>query len=258
VAWASSTARTTSISGETWRSSSCQRCTPGTPSGWQRFLREARAAASLVHPNVAVVYQVGEAEGRVYIAMELVEGTTLRGQLKPAGLPPTVTRRLALQMAQGLSAAHAKGVVHRDLKPENVMVTGAGVVKLLDFGLAKSGWALDSNSALARADTEAQLTREGDVLGSSAYMSPEQVLGMAVDARSDVFALGMVLYEMLAGGRPFAGATLGELLAVLGGSSRDAPPEGAALVREAARLRKRFQLVTARLRERAKREGVLW
>jgi tetratricopeptide (TPR) repeat protein len=188
----------------------------GDPERRQRFFREARTAAALVHPNVAVIYQVGEAEGRVYIAMELVAGTTLRQRLVPGGLPEKEARPLALQVAHGLAAAHAKGIVHRDLKPENVMVTRDGAVKLLDFGLAKSGWARDdSASALARADTEAQITREGDVLGSSAYMSPEQALGMVVDARSDVFAFGIVLYEMLSGARPFGGATLGEVRAAI-------------------------------------------
>jgi serine/threonine-protein kinase len=187
----------------------------GNPERRQRFLREARVAASLVHPNVAVVHQVGEADGRVYIAMELVEGITLRQRLESGPVFIPVVRELALQIAQGLAAAHAKGVVHRDLKPENVMVTDAGTVKLLDFGLAKSGWASDSDSALANADTEAQITREGDVLGSSAYMSPEQALGMNVDARSDVFSFGIVLYEMITGRRPFVGRSLGEIRAAI-------------------------------------------
>src|SRR5580700_4944083 len=109
----------------------------GNPERRQRFLREARVAASLVHPNVAVVHQVGESDGRVYIAMELVDGITLRQRLEAGPLPIPVVRDFALQIAQGLAAAHAKGIVHRDLKPENIMVTAAGGVKLLDFGLAK-------------------------------------------------------------------------------------------------------------------------
>ena len=192
----------------------------GDASRRQRFFREARAAAALVHPNVAVVYQVGEAEGQVYIAMELVEGTTLRRRTELGALAIPVARKLAIQMARGLAAAHEKGIVHRDLKPENVMVTSAGVVKLLDFGLAKSGWVSESDSGLAHADTEAQITREGDILGSSAYMSPEQALGLPVDARSDVFAFGIVLYEMLSGVRPFVGATQGEVRAAI---ARDEP-----------------------------------
>jgi serine/threonine-protein kinase len=190
------------------------------PERRQRFLREARVAASLVHPNVAVVYQVGEADGRVYIAMEIVEGKTLRARLAGGALPTATARDFALQIAQGLAVAHAKGIVHRDLKPENVMVTKDGVVKLLDFGLAKSGCAHDSDSELAQADTETQLTREGHVLGSSAYMSPEQALGVSVDARSDVFSFGIVLYEMICGRRPFQGRTIGEMRAAI---AREAP-----------------------------------
>ncbi len=188
------------------------------PERRKRFLREARVAASLVHPNIAVVYQVGEADGRVYIALELVEGTTLRARLAKGALPPATAREWAVQMALGLAAAHEKGIVHRDLKPENVMVTPADVVKLLDFGLAKSGWAPDSD--LGTADTEAQITREGEILGSSAYMSPEQALGLVVDARSDVFSFGIVFYEMLCGRRPFSGKTPGEVRAAI---ARDEP-----------------------------------
>ena len=190
------------------------------PERRRRFLREARAAAALTHPNVAAVYQVGETETWVYLAMEFVDGTTLREQLKDGPLPGPAARALALQMARGLAAAHAKGIVHRDFKPENIMVTTAGVVKVLDFGLAKGGSAIESDSALGNAETETQITRDGTLLGTSAYMSPEQALGMAVDPRSDVFAFGIVLFEMLAGRRPFEGRTAGELRAAI---TRDQP-----------------------------------
>jgi serine/threonine protein kinase len=191
----------------------------------QRFLREARSAAALIHRNVAIVYQVGEDRGRDYLAMELVEGLTLRALLETGPLAPDVARDLALQVAEGLAAAHDKRIVHRDLKPENVMVTAEGVVKLLDFGLAKSG-PVEPTGELEEADTEAQITRDGLVLGSSAYMSPEQTLGLPVDPRSDVFSLGILFYEMLAGRRPFLGKTHAEIRAAIV-SKAPAPLAGA-------------------------------
>jgi predicted Ser/Thr protein kinase/WD40 repeat protein len=189
----------------------------------QRFLREARSAAAITHPNVATVYQVGEAEGRVYIAMELVAGENLRERMNRGRLDLAEARELATQIARGLAAAHAQGIVHRDLKPENVMITPDGVVKLLDFGLAKT--ALESP---ASGKTEAALAKtatlvtsdEGRIMGTPEYMSPEQALGAPLDVRSDVFSLGIVLYEMLSGQRPFDGTTTGALLVAI---ARDTP-----------------------------------
>ena len=173
------------------------------PERRRRFLREARVAASLVHPNVAVVYEVGEADGRIYIAMELVEGESLRARLDRGALDVATARDLAGQIARGLAAAHEKGIVHRDLKPENVMITPAGLVKILDFGLAKPEVTSSSGPAeAALAETETLVTSdEGRIMGTPEYMSPEQALGEAVDVRSDVFSFGVVLYEMLAGTR---------------------------------------------------------
>jgi serine/threonine protein kinase len=171
----------------------------------QRFLREARSAAAVTHPNVAVVYEVGESEGRVYIAMELIGGRSLR-ELLAHPLAVAEALRIANSVALGLAAAHESGVVHRDLKPENVMVTSKGDVKILDFGLAKLHEA-GSLTVLGEAKTEQQITEEGRVLGTPAYMSPEQARGETVDARSDVFSFGVVLYEMVAGVRPFRGTT---------------------------------------------------
>jgi serine/threonine protein kinase len=185
------------------------------PERRQRFLREARAAASVVHPNVAGAYQVGDDDGRVYIAMELVEGTTLRRRLDGGSLPVATAKELALQIARGLAAAHAKGIVHRDLKPENVMVTRGGVVKLVDFGLAKATWSLETDTEVGSADTETQITRAGAVLGSTAYMSPEQVFGLPVDARTDVFSFGIVFYQMLTRALPFVGESPGAIRAAI-------------------------------------------
>jgi eukaryotic-like serine/threonine-protein kinase len=177
-----------------------------------RFLREARSAAAITHPNVATVYQVGESQGCIYIAMELVDGESLRSWLDRGPVDAARARDLALQIARGLAAAHEHGIVHRDLKPENVMVTGAGGVKLLDFGLAKG--APDSGRAGPGVDT--LVTAEsGLVMGTPAYMSPEQALGKTVDVRSDVFSFGTVLYEMLCGARPFPGDTGGILLVAI-------------------------------------------
>ena len=190
----------------------------------QRFFREARSAAAITHPNVAVVHQVGEADGRIYIAMELVEGENLRARLARERLDVAEALGLAVQIARGLSAAHEKGIVHRDLKPENVMLTPAGQVKILDFGLAKTGAdrrsSGDTEAALAKTETLVT-SDEGRVMGTPQYMSPEQALGETVDVRSDVFSFGIVLYEMLAGERPFGGESAGAVLVAI---ARDAAP----------------------------------
>ena len=190
----------------------------------QRFLREARSAAAITHPNVAIVHQVGEADGRLYIAMELVEGESLRTRLLRGPLDQATARELALQIARGLAAAHDKGIVHRDLKPENVMITPAGVVKLLDFGLAKMGVdrLVPGPTEVGLAKTETRVTSDRTrVLGTPEYMSPEQALGEPLDVRSDVFSFGVMLYEMLAGKRPFIGLTTGALFVAI---ARDAAP----------------------------------
>jgi tetratricopeptide (TPR) repeat protein len=179
----------------------------------RRFLREARSAAAVTHPNIATVYDVGEAAGHVFIAMELVAGETLRDRMEP-GLTRKEAVRIAKEIARGLRRAHEKGVVHRDLKPENVMVTPDGEVKILDFGLAKlrEGDVGDAG-ALAEGDTRSQVTADGRIMGTPPYMSPEQAQGRGdVDARSDVFSFGVMLYEMLAGVRPFRGSTTVEVL----------------------------------------------
>jgi serine/threonine protein kinase len=190
----------------------------------QRFLREARSAAVITHANVAVIHQVEESDGRIFIAMELVDGESLRERLN-RGRPDTATvRHLALQIAAGLSAAHERGIVHRDLKPENVMIARSGLVKLLDFGLAKAGARLPASGKTepALAKTETVVTSdEGRIMGTPEYMSPEQALGQPVDIRSDIFTFGIMLYEMLAGVRPFEGANTGAVLVAI---ARDAAP----------------------------------
>jgi Tol biopolymer transport system component len=184
----------------------------------QRFLREARSAAAITHPNVATIHQVDEVDGRVYIAMELVLGDSLRDRLEGGPLDLVTARELAIQIARGLAAAHDKGIVHRDLKPENVMITPDGVVKLLDFGLAKaaSESPQTGKTAAALAKTETRVTSEdGRVMGTPDYMSPEQAVGAPLDVRSDVFSFGIVFYEMLAASRPFLATTTGGMLVAI-------------------------------------------
>jgi hypothetical protein len=183
----------------------------------RRFLREARTAAAISHPNIATVFDIGEEGGRVYLAMELIEGATLRTRLGRGGIGVGEATRIARQIAAGLARAHDKGIVHRDLKPENVMLTPDGGVKILDFGLAKLHEPDSSESALERQETQ---TLDGRVMGTPGYMSPEQARGGVVDARSDLFSLGIVLYEMLTGRRPFGGASSAEVLAAI---MRDTP-----------------------------------
>jgi len=174
-----------------------------------RFLREARLAASINHPAIATIYEVGESDGRVFIAMEFVQGTPLRALMSEhAMMPVAEVLRIAREIARGLAVAHAAGIVHRDLKPENVMVGTDDAVKLLDFGIAKL---MEEDASAPEGSTELH-TRKGSVLGTPAYMSPEQATGKEVDARSDIFSLGSVMYEALAGRRPFAGDTWQEVI----------------------------------------------
>jgi hypothetical protein len=186
----------------------------------RRFEQEARAVAALDHPNVLVVHDVGAHEGQPWIVTELLDGESLRERLREGRLPPRKTVDIGIQIARGLSAAHEKGIVHRDLKPDNVFLTRDGRAKVLDFGLAR----IDPLSLDREGETQAtpkEKTSPGMLLGTVAYMSPEQARGRPADARSDVFALGAVLYEMLAGRRPFIGATPADTLSAI---LREDPP----------------------------------
>jgi formylglycine-generating enzyme required for sulfatase activity/dienelactone hydrolase/predicted Ser/Thr protein kinase len=182
----------------------------------RRFVQEARSASALNHPNIVTIHEVDEADGVTFIAMELVDGTPLDRLLAERRLPVPSALDLAAQIAFALEAAHAAGIVHRDIKPANIIVTADGRAKVLDFGLAKL-----FEHAPAEDTMTAYATRPGVIVGTPAYMSPEQAEGQRVDARSDLFSLGAVMYEMLAGRRPFTGnSDLGIITAIL----RDQPP----------------------------------
>ena len=177
----------------------------------ERFVREARAASALNHPNVAHIYEIGEAQGIQFIAMEYVEGEPLNRRIESGPMPVREIAEIGSQIADALDAAHAKGIVHRDIKPANLLITPRGHVKVLDFGLAKVSDTSYLKGA-SRAETRF-ISAAGTLLGTVDYMSPEQALGRVVDARSDIFSLGVVLYQMATGRIPFEGSTASETIA---------------------------------------------
>jgi serine/threonine protein kinase len=190
------------------------------PDRLRRFEQEARAVAALNHPNIVSVYDVGNAGGVHYIVSELLEGETLRQLISPSGMPPRKAIELAVQLAQGLAAAHEQGIVHRDLKPENIFVNRNGRLKILDFGLAK----LRQPQTIAETmdGITVAATNAGQVLGTVGYMAPEQVRGEAADQRSDIFSFGSILYEMLYGQRAFKRNTGAETMTAI---LNEEPPE---------------------------------
>jgi eukaryotic-like serine/threonine-protein kinase len=191
------------------------------PSARQRFQREAQLASSLNHPHILTVYDTGESDGQQYIVSELVDGGTLRDWFRASPRSWQDVVELVIGVADGLATAHEAGILHRDVKPENVLITKSGYAKLADFGLAKLR---ESPSVVADAPTELR-TRPGIVVGTIAYMSPEQASGQPVDARSDVFSFAVVLYELLGGRRPFRGSTDLEVLHAIAHQTADRLPE---------------------------------
>lgn len=183
-----------------------------------RFKQEARATSSLNHPNIVTIFEVGESEGRNYIVTEFVEGVILRGRMAaalPGRLDAKETVSIITQVLQALDAAHRAGIIHRDIKPENIIIRADGLVKVLDFGIAK----LDASQS---ASVDHLTTRTGVVIGTAAYMSPEQARGQKVDHRTDIFSVGIVLYEMLCGRKPFEGDTWSDVMAAV--LVKDPPP----------------------------------
>ena len=183
------------------------------PEGLARFTREARAVAALNHPHIVTIFSTEEADGVRFMTMELIEGRTLDRMIPEGGVSLAQFFDVAMAIADALSAAHQKQITHRDLKPANIMVTDAGRVKVLDFGLARGGEGTDSSSTrIEEQATRHRLTQAGTILGTMPYMSPEQIEAKALDGRSDIFSLGIVMYEMATGGRPFRGDTSPSLM----------------------------------------------
>src|ERR1700735_1809662 len=185
-----------------------------------RFAQESRAAAALNHPNILSIFDIGEDRGAPYVVSELLEGETLRDRLRNGPLSSRKAMDLARQVASGLAAAHEKGIVHRDLKPENIFITEDGRAKILDFGLAKFTRPEADNSG--DAPTQQIATDAGTVMGTVGYMAPEQVRGKPADPRSDIFAFGAILYEMLSGKRAFHGESAVEVMSAI---LKEDPPD---------------------------------
>ncbi len=181
----------------------------------ERFEREARAISALSHPHICALFDVGQHDGARFLVMEFLEGETLAARLERGGLPTEQSLRIAIQVAEALEKAHRHGFIHRDLKPGNVMLTKSGA-KLLDFGLAKATGLAPHVATLTSSPTvSSPLTAEGTIVGTFQYMSPEQLDGREADARSDLFAFGAVLYEMLTGRKAFEGKSQASVIAVI-------------------------------------------
>src|SRR5262245_38615077 len=179
----------------------------------RRLLREARAAAALDHPNICTIYEVGDEDGRSFIVMQYIEGETLAARIKRERLELSEALAIAIQVAEALQEAHQHGIIHRDVKPQNMMLTLRGQVKVLDFGLAKV--VRERVVAMEEADTLSLMSTPGAIMGTVLYMSPEQARGERLDVRSDIFSFGVMLYEMVAGRRPFEGASMSDVVAAL-------------------------------------------
>src|SRR5215510_5271437 len=188
-----------------------------------RFELEASAASNLNHPNILTIHEVGDDDGRHYIATEYIDGVTLRRKMAASSLEMPAILDIAVQVASALEEAHNAGIVHRDIKPDNIMVRRNGYVKVLDFGLAKLTETIDRSPSDAEASTRVLVhTDAGVVMGTSHYMSPEQARGKPVDARSDIWSLGVVMYEMVAGRTPFEGETSTDVIVAI--TQKEPPP----------------------------------